>query len=693
MLRRLTDVLGVHSPTLSGTTQLDAYRPLFLPTILIGDSRLGGISSTISAYESLQLRGYNVDALLLFSEEYYRNYEYLTDYFRSRGVRVASLPGPPPRVDDEKENFQKTEEYYASVVPAGSDGPLHEVVDHLDACHLRRVDVLANMPRRTLDTVWWPFVQHGLNTAEHDVAVIDSAHGDFFSVHTPPAPGVVSDTTASLLSPQLDGSASWWTQTVGHANPRLALAAARAAGRYGHVMFPQATHLPALKLSEKLVHDGPGKGWAARAFISDNGSTGMEVALKMALRTYIARHKLGDMEACKKQDLGILGLQGSYHGDTIGAMNACEAGDGVYTCEWHQAKGYWMDPPTISMRKGTFTISLPSALSSDIPQTDLTGSLQRLYNVSARLNTDLANHYRRWITEKLTALRAASTPVAALVLEPLVLGAGGMRFVDPLFQRVLVDLARDILEIPVVYDEVFTGLHRVGFARGADVLGTMPDIAVYAKVLTGGTAPLAVTLATDEVFRAFWSERKADALLHGHSYSAYAVGCEVANETLAILDELKVSEGWTNAQERWSGPLFSPEEPSKTPRAWSFWDPEFVKVLSQQDRIQEVMTLGTVLAFKTTDSGGLYSNRTASLYDDADHVAGYQSMAAQDLLRGLKKATMGDDMFSAAPGGSPYGIHFRTLGNVAYFMLSLNTPAETIRSIEDRIWSVVSAAH
>jgi dethiobiotin synthetase/adenosylmethionine--8-amino-7-oxononanoate aminotransferase len=118
-----------------------------------------------------------------------------------------------------------------------------------------------------------------------------------------------------------------------------------------------------------------------------------------------------------------------------------------------------------------------------------------------------------------------------------------------------------------------------------------------------------------------------------------------------------------------------------------------VNVLSQQDRIQEVMTLGTVLAFKTTDLGGLYSDRTSLPYDDANHVAGYQSMAAQELLRGLKKVTMGDDMFSAAPGGSPYGIHFRTLGDVAYFMLSLNTPAETIRSIEDRIWSVVSAAH
>jgi bifunctional dethiobiotin synthetase / adenosylmethionine---8-amino-7-oxononanoate aminotransferase len=598
-------------------------------------------------------------------------------------------------LDDEKENFEKTEEYYTSIVPEGSDGPLHEVVDHLDACHTRRVEELESMPRRTLDTVWWPFVQHGLVKSEQDITVIDSAYGDFFGVHAPSAPESILQ-APSTLKPQFDGSASWWTQAVGHANPRLTLAAARAAGRYGHVMFPQATHLPALKLSEKLVRDGPGKGWASRAFISDDGSTGMEIALKMALRTYVARNKLTDLQPLEKQNLGILGIQGSYHGDTIGAMNACDAGDGVYTCEWHQSKGFWVDPPTISMRKGVYTVSLPGPLAADAPQADLEGSLQYLYNVPARLETPLADHYRNWISSKLSVLRASSPPIAALVLEPIVLGAGGMLFVDPLFQRILVDSARHILGIPVIFDEVFTGLHRVGFARGADILGVTPDISVHAKVLTGGMVPLAVTLATDEVFGAFWSDKKADALLHGHSYSAYAIGCEVANETLAILDELKTSEEWIAAQERWSGPtLTSLSNPGLTngetsPRAWSFWDPDFVKVLSQQDQIQEVITLGTVLALKTTDAGGkLDALDTPRIHTKL--LVGYRSSSAQDLLRGLKVGTHDADLLSPAPGGSPYSVHFRTLGNVAYFMLSLNTPTETVRSIEDRIWNAVTA--
>ena len=101
-------LIGVHSPTLSGTTQLDSYRPLFFPTVLIGDSRLGGISSTIASYEAMLLRGYTVDAILLFRDEYYRNWEYLTPYFAERGVPVMSVDPPPERHSDLSEDASLT---------------------------------------------------------------------------------------------------------------------------------------------------------------------------------------------------------------------------------------------------------------------------------------------------------------------------------------------------------------------------------------------------------------------------------------------------------------------------------------------------------------------------------------------------------------------------------------------------------
>ena len=401
---------------------MDSYRSLRLPTILIGDSRLGGISSTISAYESLVLRGYDVDAVLLFKENYYRNWEYLESYLGERGLKVGALPTPPEKHVDPATNFTQTDQYYQDLLST-PDGVLDDIISHLDGKHAQRLEELQSMPRRTLDTIWWPFVQHGLHKNEHDVNVIDSAHGDVFSVFRSPVDKPNTNDT-SLLRLQFDGSASWWTQALGHAHPSLTLAAARAAGRYGHVMFPQCTHEPALRLAERLVHFGPGKGWASRAFFSDDGSTGMEVALKMALRAFAVRegNDIGaGQERQKRRDLGILGLKGSYHGDTIGAMDACE--EGVYTCEWHEAKGYWFDPPSVSIKKGKLVISLPPAIASQTPDriaNIVAGTVDSAYDVESRLNTSLADTYKRYINSTLDKLsRAISPTLAALVLEPV----------------------------------------------------------------------------------------------------------------------------------------------------------------------------------------------------------------------------------------------------------------------------------
>jgi dethiobiotin synthetase/adenosylmethionine--8-amino-7-oxononanoate aminotransferase len=428
---------------------------------------------------------------------------------------------------------------------------------------------------------------------EHDVTVIDSAYSDFFNVHRTSS---VPDNGTSMLSSEFDGSASWWTQTVGHANTALTLAAARASGRYGHVIFPKATHLPALKLAEKLVKDGPGRGWATRVFFSDNGSTGMEVALKMALRAFnVRRGAVGG-----KEELGVLGLKGSYHGDTIGAMDACEE-SGVFTCEWHNAKGYWFDPPTVAFRDGEVVISLPAAISSD-HLTMKVKSLSWVYDVPARLDSDLAGVYGAYITR---ALKSLEKRVGALVLEPLVMGAGGMIFVDPLFQRVLIDIVRggeiglrsesskEWSGLPVIFDEVFVGLYRLGMESTGPVLGVEPDISVNAKILTGGLVPMAVTLASESVFDAFLGEGKGEALLHGHSYTAHAVGCEVAGETLKMIEVLKGSDEWKMARERWGDE-----------GVWSFWDPGFVEAVSRMEKVEEVMTLGCVLTVKVRDESG-----------------------------------------------------------------------------------------
>ena len=616
---------------------------------------------------------------------------------------MKTIPPPPTRRSSREEDASDLENYYKDISESESSGLL-EVITQLTERHKSRINELDSMPGRTHAQIWWPFVQHSsVHPNPKSITVIDSAHKDHFSVYNDHARG--SEETNSLLGYKFDGSASWWTQTLGHSNPALTLAAARAAGRYGHVLFPQSTHLPALKLAEALLA-GPGKAWAFRVFYSDNGSTGMEVALKMALRAYTKRYPAeGGIGGDRAKKLGVLGLKGSYHGDTIGVMNACDSGDGVYTCEWHESKGFWFDPPSLAIREGQINIALPPsfrkfASRSGVGEEDLTwigvrDSLNAAYDVERRLGTALAQAYREFIHHSLDNIE---TEIAALVLEPLVMGAGGMVFVDPLFQRVLVDEVRSrppSLEpsseggwsgIPVIFDEVFVGTYRMGHQTTSTVLGVHPDIAVYAKMLTGGLVPLAVTLAREEIFEAFVGERKDQALLHGHSYTAYPVACEVANETLKQIRKLTEGESWKNARTKWTGKATS-EDPNKDGvRMWSFWDPGFVDELSKLGSVKEVMTLGCVLAIKINngDEGkilNVYSFPTRSLR--LRPIQGYRSTTAQEILDPIRNT----DPNSSSPHS--FGIHFRTLGDLGYFITNLNTERQVIAKVEKRILDVL----
>ncbi|KAG8872031.1 hypothetical protein FRB97_008101 [Tulasnella sp. 331] len=633
---------GVHSPAPSGTTQAEAYRPLRLPTILIGDSNLGGISSTISAYESLILRGYDVESLLIFKEDYYRNWEYLTKWFadRNRGtvgtkVHVSILERPPARHSDPTHDHQMMEGYYATVCDSTTgSNPLEASLEHLESRHEARIRNLESMPRRTMEHIWWPFVQHGMVKDDKDVTVMDSAHNDFFSVFSTPLKDTTTNTRhehSSLIKPSFDGSASWWTQCVGHANSSVTLAAAYAAGRYGHVIFPTATHEPALTLAETLLKDGPGRGWAERVFFSDNGSTGMEVALKMALRASNLRHGAGRAGSVPKNEVGVIGLKGSYHGDTIGTMDACEGGVYNTVVDWYRGRGFWFDVPTVSFQNGYIRISGPDTLlTTSMPRkTGPVGwpeefsSLAEAYDVERRLRSPLAKAYSQNIRETLERLILEQRlAFGALVIEPLVMGAGGMLFVDPLFHRVLIDVVRSSEDLfshgtklqksaprgewkglPVIFDEVFAGLYRLGTLTSSTILKTHPDISVHAKTLTGGLLPLSVTLASKSIFEAFKSNEKVDALLHGHSYTAHPVGCSVANEALNMMERMRSSGEWDVARGRWGLPPVAKGD-GTTPEIWSFWTPSFARELSDLPIVEEVMTLGTVLTFRLQDLSG-----------------------------------------------------------------------------------------
>ncbi|SJX63145.1 related to Adenosylmethionine-8-amino-7-oxononanoate aminotransferase [Sporisorium reilianum f. sp. reilianum] len=778
---------GVHSPGPSGLSQSHLLRPLRLPTVLIGSAELGGISTTRSAFESLLVAGYDVEAVLLFPSPRYGNVEYLRRFFaEEHGIPVFGLGGPnssssenvygppPVKVADSAADRAAMMYFYQGLVRGHPDaassasaaehteGGVYNVVRHLRAKHAARIAGLATMAQRTRDTCWWPFTQHQLTRTNEEVNVIDSAHGDFFSMLDQRSSGssakVVEGGKNSLLQPVFDGSASWWTQCLGHAPQRLVTAAAHAAGRYGHVLFPNGTHEPALQLAELLtgkhvpstqqpsLATNPGYGWADRVFFSDDGSTGMEVALKMALQASILRYstqlassqraadkaKPGQQPGYRagkpKQEWEVLGLKGSYHGDTIGAMDACEPSVYSEAVHWYRGRGFWFDPPTVEMRAGSEVIVSLRVEDKDTAERmrarhvseRLSGasgreeggvifeqsykSMQEVYDVEGRLraNDPLVEFYRSSIRDQLHQLTVQQgRKFGALVMEPLVMGAGGMIFVDPLFQRVLVDVCRasedlfsltdapltppsppaptapkqhgDWHGIPVVFDEVFAGLYRLGPCTPATTLGVTPDISVLAKILTGGMVPMSVTLASTSIFAVFnQSDSKVDALLHGHSYTAHPIGCAVALETLRAIGELRGSREWTACRADWA------EEEREG--VWSFWSKDAVQRLAALPNVDHAVAMGCVLKVALKDVGG---------------AGGYTSTASVELLKKLRYGQSAAQGHPTVPvtgskEGLPYNIHARPLGNVVYLMSSLNTPAKVLRTSEEVLFNAIS---
>lgn len=386
--------------------------------ILVGDSKLGGISQTIAAFESLRLRGYDVESILLFRDQMYENYRHLTDYFGDKyGIPVSTVAEPPERSQNLEIETGRMKDYYEE---QSSEKTTRSVLDHLNARHQSRVTRLDSMSSMAHSSIWYPFTQHTLLPAEK-ITAIDSAHGDYFQTLKPAASSTQDNT--SLLQSSFDGSASWWTQGLGHANSDLTLAAAYAAGRYGHVMFAEAIHEPALGVAEMLL-SGMRNPRFSRVFFSDNGSTGCEVAVKMGLRAARVRYGWGPDEK-----LGVLGLKGSYHGDTMGAMDCSEPCTYNEKVEWYQGKGYWFDYPTVRCSEGKWFVDVPENLKGDLGEAASFASLPEIFDVEAREKNGEGKMYERFIEKTLEKLQEQGRKFGALMLEPIILGAGGMLFV------------------------------------------------------------------------------------------------------------------------------------------------------------------------------------------------------------------------------------------------------------------------
>ena len=316
--------------------------------------------------------------------------------------------------------------------------------------------------------LWHPFAQEALHDPPR---MVRAGHGPWLEL----ADG----------SRVLDAISSWWVTLHGHGEPAVAAAVAAQARQLEQVIFADFSHQPAVTLAQRLCAAWPGLD---RLFFSDNGSTAVEVCLKMALQYW---HNRGE----PRQQ--VIAFDGAYHGDTFGAM----------------ALG----------ARSLFTT----------PFEPLLFAVARCRYPATWWGDDTVEERERGALHHLDQL--LETPTAAVIVEPLVQGVGGMAMVRPAFLQQVAQRAQAAGAL-LVADEVMTGFGRTGALFASQRAGIQPDLAALSKGLTGGFLPMAVTMAREAIYQAFVADNPHRTFFHGHSFTANPLGCAAANASLTLLN-------------------------------------------------------------------------------------------------------------------------------------------------------------
>lgn len=336
---------------------------------------------------------------------------------------------------------------------------------------------------------WHPFTQH---QTERDAEVIVRAKGVC----------LYDEASREIL----DLISSWWCCIHGHSHPKLNAALIDQAEALEHVMYGGFTHAPAVNLAKKIAALLPGD--LNRVFFSDSGSAAVEVALKMAYQYWKNKGETGRRK--------FLSFDRSYHGDTFGAMAVGKASgfyaafeDLLFTVDMLPFPDTWEGDETVEAREAKAM-----------------GALQ-------------------------AQIKNSGQEIAALIIEPIMQGAGGMRFCRPSFMRQVTEAAQEA-GILVIYDEIAVGFGRLGTMFAAEKICSTPDIICLSKGLTAGYLPMALTVASDRIFEEFLGSGFEKALAHGHTFTANPLACAVANASLDLFEEEQSLErvAWMEAQHK-----------------------------------------------------------------------------------------------------------------------------------------------
>ncbi len=399
----------------------------------------------------------------------------------------------------------------------------------------------------------------------------------YTQMQTNPKPAAVSHTqNASIFledgTQLIDGIGSWWTNVHGYNHPKLKDALIKQLETMPHIMLGGLGHKSAYQLATRLAQITPGD--LSRTFFVESGSVAVEVAMKVAVQFWL--------NTTGKVRPKFMSFKGGYHGDTFAAMSVCDPDEGMHSL---------------------FGPALANQYVLDLPE----------------------DEDSKFLFEDILEDR---NDIAAVIVEPLIQGAGGMRMHSPETLRYLRDTC-DKFEKLLIFDEIFTGFGRTGEMFAANVAGVVPDIMTIGKALTGGVTPLAATIVTDRVYNVFHADDPNKALMHGPTFSGHALACAVAMASLDLLEE-------ENALDR--------------VKAIEAQFERELRPLEARDDIKQVRILGAV--------------------------------AAVELVNGFDLAAIRQRFIDN-------GVFIRPLGNVMYLSPSFSTTPEEISSLTGAIIEMV----
>jgi len=386
------------------------------------------------------------------------------------------------------------------------------------------IDEISNWVEKDDKYTWHPFTQHGAE---------------------PQAPVIMRGQGASLFDQNdreiIDCISSWWTCTHGHCHPELAQALKDQADTLDHVIFSGFTHPPAIKLAETIINKLPDD--LNRVFYADSGSMATEIALKMAIQLSQNRNQT------KRKTL--IAFDRGYHGETFGAMAV------------GKKSGYFK--PFENMMFDVKFMPFPATWNND-------ADAQEKQDAALKEYQDYMNDHH--------------DEVIGVIVEPLMQGAGGIRFCDPSFIHDITKYAQE-KDITVIFDEIAVGFGRTGTMFAHEQCGVTPDIICLSKGLTGGTLPLSLTITSEKIFQEFIDADYDRAFAHSNSYTGNPLACAIAVRAIELFDEEntldKIAKIESNHQ-------------------------KFAAQLEQINTIHQVRVKGSILAFNLKQGGGYKSS-------------------------------------------------------------------------------------